>query len=129
MRQSQQKSSAFSHLLKFLRSLYGKQCKPRSDCSYSGSTLFASILNLSVMLGNYCNRRLQQTTFLDTFFLGALRVNCILGHFVELFPKILSRTASECHTVWIQIRPRGYKKISCSTQLSTDFQLLIKLKC
>ena len=29
----------------------------------SGSTLFASILNLSVMLGNY----LQQTTFSDAF--------------------------------------------------------------
>ena len=37
----------------------------------SGSMLFASILNLSVMLGNY----LQQTTFSDVFFLGALRVN------------------------------------------------------
>ena len=41
----------------------------------SGSTLFASILNLSVMLGNY----LQQTTSADDifsciFFLGALRV-------------------------------------------------------
>ena len=31
----------------------------------SGSTLFASILDLSVMLGNY----LQQTTFLDVFFM------------------------------------------------------------
>ena len=30
----------------------------------SGSTLFASILNSPVMLGNY----LQQTTFLDAFF-------------------------------------------------------------
>ena len=30
----------------------------------SGSTLFASILNLSVMLGNH----LQQTTFSDAFF-------------------------------------------------------------
>ena len=30
----------------------------------SGSTLFASILNLSVMLGNY----LQQTTFSDAIF-------------------------------------------------------------
>ena len=46
----------------------------------SGSTLFASILNSSVMLGNY----LQQTTSADDifrciFFLGALRVkvyNC-----------------------------------------------------
>ena len=41
----------------------------------SGSTLFASILSLSVMLGNY----LQQTTSADDifrcfFFLGALRV-------------------------------------------------------
>ena len=36
----------------------------------SGSTLFASILNLSVMLGIY----LQQMTFSDAFFLGALRV-------------------------------------------------------
>ena len=38
----------------------------------SGSTLFAFILNSSVMLGNY----LQQKTLSDTFFfLGALRVN------------------------------------------------------
>ena len=42
----------------------------------SRSTLFASILNSSVMLGNY----LQQTTSADNifqmhFFLGALRVN------------------------------------------------------
>ena len=45
----------------------------------SGSTLFASILNSSVMLGNY----LQQTTsadhISDAFFLqiGALSVNCL----------------------------------------------------
>ena len=41
----------------------------------SGSTLFASMLNSTVMLGNY----LQQTTLADDiydpfFFLGALRV-------------------------------------------------------
>ena len=45
----------------------------------SGSSLFASILNLSVMLGNY----LQQTTSADNifrciFFLGAVRVKKIL---------------------------------------------------
>ena len=50
----------------------------RAVCS--GSTLFASILNLSVMLGNY----LQQTTSADNifrciFFLGALRVNSFLA--------------------------------------------------
>ena len=44
----------------------------------SGSTLFASILNLSVMLENY----LQQTTSADDifrciFFLGALRDNYV----------------------------------------------------
>ena len=37
----------------------------------SGSMLYASILNLSVLLCNY----LQQTTFSDAFFLGALRIN------------------------------------------------------
>ena len=46
-----------------------------APCSCSWSTLFASIPNLSVMLGNY----LQQTTSADEifrciFFLGALRV-------------------------------------------------------
>ena len=43
----------------------------------SGSTLFVSILNLSVMLGNY----LQQTTSADDIFkcifLGALRVKYV----------------------------------------------------
>ena len=58
----------FSGLLKCLRSLYGKQCGPRSDCSIgavcSGSTLFASILNMSVMQGKY----LQQTSSADDIF-------------------------------------------------------------
>ena len=40
----------------------------------SGSTLFASILNSSVVLGIYLQQRLQQMTFSDAFFLGALRV-------------------------------------------------------
>ena len=42
---------------------------------YTGSMPFASILNSSVMLGNY----LHQTTFSDAFSLGTLRVrisNC-----------------------------------------------------
>ena len=53
-------------------------------CSWS--TLFASILNSSVMLGNY----LQQTTFSDAFFfLGALRVKvhciCVPGDWLNVF--------------------------------------------
>ena len=46
----------------------------------SESTLFASILNSSVMLGNY----LQQTTFPDAFFfLGALKVKLTLAQPTE----------------------------------------------
>ena len=56
-----------SRLLKCLRNLYGKQCGPSS-----GSTQFASILNSSVMFGNY----LQQRTFSD--FLGGLRVKMLV---------------------------------------------------
>ena len=44
----------------------------------SGSTLFASILYRQLV----CSRRLQQTTFSDTFFLGALRVN-IIGYYIH----------------------------------------------
>ena len=63
----------FSRLLKCL-SLYGKQCCPRSDCSYiyigavySGSTLFASILSNA--------RQLFATDdIFKCLFFGALRV-------------------------------------------------------
>ena len=41
------------------------------DPDQTAPILFSSILNLSVMLGNY----LQQTTSADDFFLGALRHN------------------------------------------------------
>ena len=41
----------------------------------SGSTLFASILNSSVTLGNYLQQTTSADDILDTFFLGALRVN------------------------------------------------------
>ena len=34
----------------------------------SGSTLFASILNSSVMLGNYLQQTVQPRTFSDAFF-------------------------------------------------------------
>ena len=46
----------------------------------SGSTLFASILNLSVMLGNYLQQTTSADDILDAFFLGALRVK----HLVRL---------------------------------------------
>ena len=58
----------FSRLLKCLRSLWGNCVDPEQTAPIgavcSGSTLFVSILNLSVMLGNY----LQQTTSADDIF-------------------------------------------------------------
>ena len=51
----------------------------------SGSTLFASILNSSVMLVDFCSRRHQQTAFSDAFFLGALRVKIFKIHFSLTF--------------------------------------------
>ena len=58
----------FSRLLKCLRSLYGKQLDPDQTAPIgavcSGSMLFASMLNLSVMPGNY----LQLTTSADDIF-------------------------------------------------------------
>ena len=68
----------FHCLLKCLRSLCGNSVDPDQTAPIgavcSRSTLYASSLYLSVMIGNY----LQQTTFSDSFFLGALRVKHIL---------------------------------------------------
>ena len=48
----------------------------------SGSTLFASILNLSVMLGNYLHQKTSaDNIFRCIFFLGALRVNYIYSFY------------------------------------------------
>ena len=41
---------------------------PDSAIVYSGSKLFASILNLSVMLGNYLQQTTSADEILDTFF-------------------------------------------------------------
>ena len=40
----------------------------------AGSTLLATILNSSVMLGNYLQQTASADNILDAFFLGALRV-------------------------------------------------------
>ena len=47
----------------------------------SGSTLFASILNSPVMLGNYLQQTTSEDDILDAFFLGALRVKVIQKRF------------------------------------------------
>ena len=43
----------------------------------SGSTLFISILNSSVMLGNYLQQTLSADDIFRFLFLGALRVNTL----------------------------------------------------
>ena len=68
----------FSRLLKCLRSLYGKQCGPRSDCSYRSSlfwvhpvcfyNLFVSNVRQLFAADNFSRRHFQMH-----FFLGALK--------------------------------------------------------
>ena len=70
----------FFRLLKCLRSLYGKQCGPRSDCSYRSSlfwvhtvcfyTKFVSNVRQLCAADDFSRRHFQMH-----FFLGALRVN------------------------------------------------------
>ena len=110
MRQSQQ-VVCFSRLLKCLRSRYGKHCVDQDQTApigtvCSGSTLFASLLNSSVMLGNF----LQQRTFLNAFFLGPLRVH----------PR--TRVTSHCLCNWIERHvyfPRLPGILRISFQIST----------
>ena len=69
----------FSRLLKCLRSLYAKQCGPRSDCSYMSSlfwvhavcfyTQFVSNASQLFAVADFIKRHFQMH-----FFLGALRV-------------------------------------------------------
>ena len=49
----------------------------------SGSTLFASILNSSVILGN--NLRLQQTTFSNAFFSWRIKDHSLLKSSADVF--------------------------------------------
>ena len=56
----------------------------------SGSTLLASILNLSVMLGNYLQQTTSRRHFQMHFFLGALRVNALALHDL-VFQSLLSK--------------------------------------
>ena len=75
MRQSHKKSPAFLVCRNVQEASMANSVDPDQTLGAvcSGSTLFASILNLSVILGNY----LRQTTFSDAFFIGAFRVKRI----------------------------------------------------
>ena len=69
----------FSRLLKCLRSLYGKQCGPRSDCSYRSSRIrvYSVCFNtefLSNVMQLFAADDFSRGHFQMHFFLGALRV-------------------------------------------------------
>ena len=86
----------------------------------SGSTLFASMLNFTVLLGNY----LQQTTSADDFFrciffLGALRVKSINSHRIGCNRKRSQQSANtdqkidgnrnfDCHLTPVRITPNDH---------------------
>ena len=53
----------------------------------SGSTLFASILSLSVMLGNYLQQMASADDIFRCIFLGALRVKKKISSSSELLSK------------------------------------------
>ena len=70
----------FSHLPECLRSLYGKQCGPRSDCSYRSSLFWIHAVCFNTQfIGNvrllFAADDLRRQHFQMHFFLGALRVN------------------------------------------------------
>ena len=99
----------------------------------SGSTLFASILNSSVMLGNY----LQQTTSADDifrciFFLGALRVK-LPAHILQSSCILYSYFFSVMQCFWVcgsmrmqGISPAAYKCVQNAKQHSGH---MVTFKC
>ena len=69
----------FSRLLKFLRSLYGKQCGLRSDCSYRSSLIWVqAVCFYTKFVSNarqlFAANNFSRQHFQMHFFLGALRV-------------------------------------------------------
>ena len=69
----------FSSLLKCLRSLYGKQCGPRSDCSYRSSLFWVhAVCFYNLFVSNvrqlFAEMNSVDNIFKCIFFLGILRV-------------------------------------------------------
>ena len=69
----------FSRLLKCLRSLYGKQCGPRSDCSYRSSLFWVhAVCFFNEFVSNvrqfFAADDFSRQHFQMHFFLGTLRV-------------------------------------------------------
>ena len=57
---------------------------------FSGSTLFASILNLSVMLGNYLQKTTSADNIFRCIFSGSLRVKLKIVFYYKLLATVLT---------------------------------------
>ena len=138
----------FSRLLKCLRSLYGKQCGPRSDCSYRSSlfwvhtacfyTCFVSNVRQLFATDDFSRRHFQMH-----FFLGALRVKQCAYHsappFLHLY--VTNTSSLESQRVWTantRISPcmqPAYITVHCNNKhnltpnLVASWQLNCHLSC
>ena len=85
----------FSRLLKCLRSLYGEQCGPRSDCSYRSSLFWVHSVCFYIQFVRnvrqiFAADHFSRRHFQIHFFLGALRVKLMDKKiFIILQPKFL----------------------------------------
>ena len=114
----------FSRLLKCLRSLYGKQCGPKSDCSYRSSlfwvhavcfyTQFISNVR-QLFAADDSSRRLQQTTFSDAFFSWRFK-----GQLHLEWPKFNNKvlTILSAKRYYLQEIDPGMQKCSLQYQIS-----------
>ena len=94
----------FSRLLKCLRSIYDKQCGPRSDCSVKSSlfwvhavgfyTLFVSVVRRLFAADDLSRRHFQMH-----FFLGALRVKELILPF-RAVPILKRDSTDEYHSLF-----------------------------
>ena len=83
----------FSRLLKCLRSVYSKQCGPRSDCSYRSSLIWVHAVCFYILLVSnvrqlFAADDFRRRHFQMHFFLGSLRVKLS-----QSFVPILSQPA------------------------------------
>ena len=89
----------------------------------SGPTLFASVLHSSVMFGNH----LQQTTFSDAFFLGALRVKGIQCDYTgPVGQSVVSLTADPGVESFILDPSHTFMEIDCEITSVIRFLPLIQ---
>ena len=118
----------FSRLLKCLRILHGKQCGPRSDCSYRSSlfwvhaicfyTSFVSNVRQLFAADDFSRRHFQML-----FFLGALRVNTKFLLYVLI--KVLPILYNDCQLYDVSHRSMSNTYKIRQFYLNTNFSNIL----